>query len=57
MKALLEDNRGRLIIYSIRQKLFYLPVLFRQKIIIRLLKKIGVFDQVRTIYRKMKRSL
>jgi hypothetical protein len=55
MEALIENNQIKVWVSSYKQKLFYLRVLVRQKII-GILQNIGLFDVVYDIYKKLKRS-
>jgi len=55
MEALIEDNQIKAWIHAYKQKLFYIQVLIRQKIIA-VLQKLGLFDIARTLYKKIKGS-
>jgi len=54
MEALIENNQIKALIHHYKQKLFYVQILIRQKIIV-VLQKIGLFDVVYSIYKKLKR--
>ncbi len=53
MEALIENDKFKGIISKLKQNIFYVQIVARQKII-QLLQQIGLFDRARVIYRKIK---
>jgi uncharacterized protein YfeS len=53
MEALIEDNKFKGFVNKLKQNIFYGQIIIRQKII-HLLQQMGLFDLVRSMYRKIK---
>lgn len=53
MEAFIDNNTLRALRYSLQQKIFYLQVLLKQKII-KFLERIGLFPVVFAVYKKLK---